>query len=235
MALCPGLPGWASTRRNVHPPSILIIIQYQLLPSTIYYDPQHPPCSNYVLGNLFAQPLSTSSLVYLLVWRPSPHIPYISSPNQCLLFATHTHTIATCFAIVPRLYNLFLTSNSVFYLIHLTILISARWSATSFSFLTGQVSEMKVRKKHQHSREPGKAEKWLLKWSRVWKLPTSNTSLNLAMLSYVKSTYPLPVSQHQQMGCLTTQHTKSEHLQRVWEGERRREGGRSRAHRVISL
>ena len=76
--------------------------------------------------SFFAQPLSTSSLVYLLVWRPSPHIPYISSPNQCLLFATHTHTIATCFAIVPRLYNLFLTSNSVFYLIHLTILISAR-------------------------------------------------------------------------------------------------------------
>jgi len=25
--LCPGLPGWASTRRNTHPPTILIIIQ----------------------------------------------------------------------------------------------------------------------------------------------------------------------------------------------------------------
>jgi len=35
---------------------------------------------NYVLGNLFAQPLSMSSLVYLLVWSPPPHIPYISSP-----------------------------------------------------------------------------------------------------------------------------------------------------------
>jgi len=36
-----------------------------------------------------------SSLVYLLVWSPPPHIPYISSPNQCLLFATHAHTIAS--------------------------------------------------------------------------------------------------------------------------------------------
>ena len=37
---------------------------------------------------------------HLLVWSPPPHTPYISSPNQCLLFATHAHTIATCFAVV---------------------------------------------------------------------------------------------------------------------------------------
>jgi len=36
----------------------------------------------------FAQPLSTSFLVCLLVWSPPPHIPYISSPEQCLLFTT---------------------------------------------------------------------------------------------------------------------------------------------------
>ena len=86
MALCPGLPGWAGTRRNTHPPTILIIIQ-SLSASSIYHDPYHPPWSNYVLGNLFTQPLSMSSLVYLLVWSPPPHIPYISSPNQCLFFA----------------------------------------------------------------------------------------------------------------------------------------------------
>jgi len=60
-----------------------------------------------------AQPLSKSSLVYLfvlLVWSPPPHIPYISSPNQCLLFATHAHTIAACFAVVPQLNHLFLAS-----------------------------------------------------------------------------------------------------------------------------
>jgi len=33
-----------------------------------------------MLGNLLVQPLST--LVYLLVWNPLPHIPYISSVTQ---------------------------------------------------------------------------------------------------------------------------------------------------------
>jgi len=64
----------------------------------------------------FAQPLSTSSLVYVLVWSPPPHIAYIASPNQCLLFATHVHTIATCFAVVSRSYHLFLVSLSTLYL-----------------------------------------------------------------------------------------------------------------------
>ena len=64
--------------------------------------------SNCMIGNLFAQPLSTSSLVYLLDWSPPPHFSYISSPNQCLLFAAHAHTIAACFAVVPKLYHLFL-------------------------------------------------------------------------------------------------------------------------------
>jgi len=57
-----------------------------------------------------------SSLVYLLVWNPPAHIPYISSPNQCLLFATHAHTIATYFAVVSTLYHLFLGFLSTPYL-----------------------------------------------------------------------------------------------------------------------
>jgi len=68
-----------------------VIIIQSLSASSIYHDPQHPPCSNYVLGNLFARPFSMSSLVYFLVWSPPPHIPYISTPNQCLLFAAHAH------------------------------------------------------------------------------------------------------------------------------------------------
>jgi len=90
-----------------------------------------------MLGNLSAQPLSMSSLVYLLVWSPPPNIPYISSSNQCLLFAAHAHTITTCFAVVSILYYLFLVFLLTPYLlgtlsftltlhIHLTILISAR-------------------------------------------------------------------------------------------------------------
>ena len=39
MALCPGLPGWAGTRRNIHPfkPLLLISHPYQLHPSTTNY------------------------------------------------------------------------------------------------------------------------------------------------------------------------------------------------------
>ena len=96
-----------------------------------------------MLGNHFAQPLSTSSLVCLLVWSSSD----ISSPNQCLLFATHAHTTAACFAVVSTLFLVFLLTPYLQLLsftltshIHLTIPVSARRSAISFSFLTGQVS-----------------------------------------------------------------------------------------------
>jgi len=86
----------------------------------------------------FAQPLSKSSLAYLLVWNPPLQIPYISSPNHCPLFATHAHTIVTCFAVIPKLWYLFLVSFSTLYTEYtyryLTILISAHWSAISFSF-----------------------------------------------------------------------------------------------------
>ena len=50
----------------------------------------------------FPQPLSRSSLVYLLVWGPVLRTPYIFSPNH-LLLATHGNNVATCFAEVPRL------------------------------------------------------------------------------------------------------------------------------------
>ena len=82
--------------------------------SPTHHPDHHPIFSSFfhllrsIASSLFKlrawQPLSTSSLVYLLVWSPPPHIPYISSPNQCLLFATHAHTIATCFAVVLRLH-----------------------------------------------------------------------------------------------------------------------------------
>jgi len=67
----------------IHPPSWSSPNLYQLLPSTTIHSVL---CSNWVLGNLFAQPPPTSSLVYLLVWSSPSHTPYISSPNQCLLF-----------------------------------------------------------------------------------------------------------------------------------------------------
>jgi len=103
----------------------------------------------YVPDSLFPQSLSKFLLVYLLAWHLPLHTKYISSPNHCLLFTAHAHTITTCFAVVLRLCHLILVlslnplletlSCSLMPHIHLTILISACWSVTSFSCLTGQV------------------------------------------------------------------------------------------------
>jgi len=92
-----------------------------------------------------------SSLIFLLVWDPVLHTPYISAPNHHHLFATHVcpyHCSLCCCStnVTSPITNHSLRSllgNLSFTLmphIHLTILISARWSATTFSFLTGQVS-----------------------------------------------------------------------------------------------
>ena len=101
-------------------------------------------CSIVLIHNL-----SRSSLVFLLVWGPLLHTPCISSPNH-LIIAAHAHTIIACSTVVPMLCHIFLISLSAPYLeiksfslmphIYLTILISACWSATTLSFLTGQVS-----------------------------------------------------------------------------------------------
>ena len=80
---------------------------------TIYYNPRLPPCSIYMSGSLFPQSLSKFSLIYLFAWHTELHTPYISKPNHCLLF---THTIATCFAEVPRLCHLILVSLTTPYL-----------------------------------------------------------------------------------------------------------------------
>jgi len=36
-AICPGLPGWASTRRNIHPFTAILIIKHPLPTSSVYY------------------------------------------------------------------------------------------------------------------------------------------------------------------------------------------------------
>ena len=115
MALCPGLSRWASTIRNTHLLTPILIIRQPLSTFSIYYDPQHPPYSIYVLDSPFPQPLSSSSLVFLLVWDPLLQTAYISSPNHNL-FAVHAHTITACFAVVPMLCHLFLISILASYL-----------------------------------------------------------------------------------------------------------------------
>jgi len=98
---------------------------YQEKHSSTHTYPDHQPSfisflcllqSKASSDSLFAQPFSTSSLVYCLVWNPPLYTPYISSPNYCLLFTTSAYTTAACFALVQRLCHLFLVSLSTLYL-----------------------------------------------------------------------------------------------------------------------
>jgi len=131
-----GQRGWAGTRRNIHPLIPIVVINHPLSASSIYYDPWHPPCSIYVPDSLFVQHLSEFSLVYLLTWHSPLHTPYISSPNR-LLFTAHAHSIATCFAVIPRLCHLILVSLSTLYLEHLVA--QCHTSIWSFSSLPAEL------------------------------------------------------------------------------------------------
>jgi len=112
---CPRQPRSGSTRRNIHPLTPIVVINHPLSASSIYNDPRHRLCSIYTPDSLFPQSLSKFSLVYLLAWHPPLHTPYIPSLNHCLLFAAHAYTIATCFAVVPKLCHLILVSLSTLY------------------------------------------------------------------------------------------------------------------------
>ena len=120
MALSPGLPGWASTRRNTHPLTLILIIKHCLSTFSLYCCPEHPSCSIYVLDTLFQQPVSRSSLVYPLVWNPCFILHAFLHP--VIFFSQHMPVPSQP---VPRLYSLFLISlsqlltwKSVFYLTH---------------------------------------------------------------------------------------------------------------------
>jgi len=69
---CPGLPGWAGTRGNIHPLTTILIVNHPSSAFTIYCDPWHPPCSIDVPDSLFAQPLSKSSWQWYFIHL---HIP----------------------------------------------------------------------------------------------------------------------------------------------------------------
>ena len=106
--ILPQQPEWAGTRRNIHPLTPIVVISHPLSVSTISYDHGLLPVQFTCLTVFFPQSLSKFSLVYHLAWHPPLHTPNISSPNHCLLFAAHAHSIATCFAVVPRLCHLIL-------------------------------------------------------------------------------------------------------------------------------
>ena len=132
--LCPfrGGPGspWAEvyfhTKWRLHPSSRLVPKEtlthppfwsssnlYQLLPSTTIHSilPVQITCLAMFSHNFFPCRLWSTS------WSGDLYLIFhISSPNQCLLFATNDHTIATYFAVVSILYHLFLVFLSTPYL-----------------------------------------------------------------------------------------------------------------------
>jgi len=100
---------WSSFIPYLLPPSITIhgILPVQLMRLAVFFHNLSPSflwCTSWS---------GTLSSVYLLAWHAPLHTPYISSPNHCLLFAVHAHTIATCCAVVPRLCHLILVCLSL--------------------------------------------------------------------------------------------------------------------------
>jgi len=103
----PGEPVPKQTVTHSHL-SWLSIILYLLPPSTAIHGilPLQFTC----LTSLFAQPLSEKfSLVYHLVSHPPLYTPHKITQLLSFFFA-HANTIATCFAVVLRSYNLILVS-----------------------------------------------------------------------------------------------------------------------------
>jgi len=104
-ALSPGLTGWAGTRRNTRPPTILIISPnlYQLLPSTMIHSILHVQitCLAIFLHNLSPRPVwSTSwSGALCLIFHTLLH-------PVSVFFSQHMPIPATCFAVVSRSYHL---------------------------------------------------------------------------------------------------------------------------------
>jgi len=114
MAHCLGLPGWASTRRNIYPPLTPLLINHPLSASSTTIHSMLPvqfTCLRVLcktsLQVLFGQPLGlepfTSYSIHLF-------IPSLSS------FRNTCQTIITCYAVILRLCHLFLVSLSTLYL-----------------------------------------------------------------------------------------------------------------------
>jgi len=114
-ALCPGLPGWAGTRRNIHPltPGLVSDIIYQLPPSTMIHSMFLVQfiCLIALFHNLSSRPLWSSSgsgtLYFILHTFLHPII---------IFFLQHIPIPSQPVAVVPVLCHIFLISLSAPYL-----------------------------------------------------------------------------------------------------------------------
>jgi len=134
-ALCQGLPGWAGTRRNTHPPSWSSSNLHQLLPSTTIHSILlvQFTCLAIFLYNLFPCPLWSTS------WSGALHLIFHTFLHPitsffCSTYPYHRNLYCCSINIISSIPSLSLNSLlGTFILtlhVHLTILICARWSAT---------------------------------------------------------------------------------------------------------
>jgi len=90
-ALCPRLYTPVGRYQKKHSPTHTCPVP--LSTSSICYDPQQFPVQFLVLDSPFPQPLSRSTLVFLLVCNPLLYAPYISSPRRYLGNLSFTSTL----------------------------------------------------------------------------------------------------------------------------------------------
>ena len=143
---CLGLLGWGGTRKKtfIHSqPSWSSDIPYHLPKCTMIHSIVlvQLTCLIVFFHNLSLGPLWSSSWSGTLYFILHTFLHPITCPYHHSLFRCSTNVTSS----IPNLSLRSLFGNPSFALtphIHLTILISARWSVTSFSFLTGQVSQL---------------------------------------------------------------------------------------------
>jgi len=100
---CLGQPGWAGTRRNIHPLLPIMVISHLLSASSIYYDPWHPPCSIYVPDSLF----STISLQVFF------GLPLGLAPSTSYSIHFFIQSLSSFRSICPYHRNLFCSSTKI--------------------------------------------------------------------------------------------------------------------------
>jgi len=97
VALCLRLPGLVGAKRSIHSLTPILIIDHPLSASFIYYDPQHSPCSIYMLDSFFSTislqvlfgfphglaPSTAYSILYVLIIMSPPSERSWTDPGVC--------------------------------------------------------------------------------------------------------------------------------------------------------
>jgi len=112
---CLGQPRCASTSRNIHPLTPVMVIRHPLSAYCIYYDPWHPPCSVYMPDNFLHN--LCPSFIWSMSWPGNLYFILHTFPHPIIAFFHSTcpyyHNLFCC---STRLCHLFLVSHSTLYL-----------------------------------------------------------------------------------------------------------------------